>query len=90
MSRLRISSLFYPDVRLGNFAAVHRINRIALAQPMAMHAATSREFLHGGRSADDPPGEGHWNERGNAVAAQMIAAHLCARSSKIGAAGAAP
>lgn len=79
----RIHSLFYPDVRLGNFAAAHRINRIALAEPMAAHASTTREFLHGGRTEDNPPGEGHWNERGDAVAAQIIAEQLCARSAVI-------
>jgi hypothetical protein len=74
------AAMFYPDVRLGNFAAAHRINALALAEPMAQHAARTGEFMNGGTTEDNPPGQGHWNARGNAVAAQLIAQNLCGRS----------
>jgi hypothetical protein len=82
---LGVPDLFYPDRRIGNFAQVHHLNALALAPPMADRAATTHEFMNGGHTEDNPPGEGHWNELGNAVAAELIAQPLCARVKAIAA-----
>jgi hypothetical protein len=42
---------------------------------MQRHADASGEYLHG--FPNGKPGFGHWNERGHALAASLIAAGLC-------------
>lgn len=79
MRSLGVDSLFYPDRRVLSFAAAHDIAALGLAEPMAARAAATHTFMNGG-SAGDPPGEGHWNQTGNAVAAELMANALCARS----------
>jgi hypothetical protein len=83
MSELHVSSLFYPDHRIQDFAARHGIAFFAVAPPMAEIAAQTHTYMNGGMTADNPPGQGHWNERGNAVGAELIAGALCQRSAVI-------
>jgi hypothetical protein len=43
---------------------------------LAAHAAANGEHLHG--FANTQLGGGHWNERGHALAAELITERLCA------------
>jgi hypothetical protein len=75
MRRLGVASLFYPDRRLEAWGAAHRVPTLALAPPLADLAARERIHLHG--FANTAPGEGHWNERGHAAAAPLVADWIC-------------
>lgn len=75
MRKLGVSDLFYPGRRLTAFAAGAGIPLLDLAPPLAQLAARQHVFLHGFANTD--PGEGHWNARGHAAAAPLIAGWLC-------------
>jgi hypothetical protein len=75
--RLGIDSLFYPDRRLAALAARENIPLTSLAEPLAAYAERHNAFLHG--SPDTPPGTGHWNESGHALAARILIAEICAQ-----------
>jgi hypothetical protein len=68
------SDLYYPDRRikaLGERAGFPVLN---LAPAMADYAEQQKVFLHGfGQNL----GGGHWNERGHALAGELIAQKLC-------------
>ncbi len=69
MKRLGIGTLFYPDERLAAFGEREGIPVLALAPALQRIAEREKVFLHG--FANTAPGEGHWNERGHAAAAEM-------------------
>ncbi len=73
--KLGVADLFYPNRRLADFGAAAGIPVLDLGPPLQELAARDRVFLHG--FANTAPGEGHWNARGHAAAAPLLAAWLC-------------
>jgi len=69
------TDLFYPDRRIAALCAREHIPAITLAPAMADWAEANGTFLHG--FANAARGFGHWNEAGNALAGELIAARLC-------------
>jgi hypothetical protein len=84
--QLGVDTLFYPDRRVRDFARANGLPVVSLAEPMAAHAASTGEFLHGGYNADYPRGTGHWNETANALAAGLVGEQLCSARAFVGAA----
>jgi hypothetical protein len=76
LRKLGVPTLSYPDDRLLAFGRKAGIPVLALAPTLARYAERERVFLHGFENTT--PGEGHWNERGHAAAAPLIARWLCA------------
>ena len=74
-ARLGEADLFYPERRMRAFAAREGIDAVLLAEPFAARAAEAGEHLHG--FPNTQLGSGHWNERGHALAAELIADRLC-------------
>jgi hypothetical protein len=72
--KLGAPDLFYPNRRLAAFGRTAGIPVLDLGPPLAALAERGHVFLHG--FANTPPGEGHWNARGHAAAAPLIAAWL--------------
>ncbi len=75
MKRIGMPDLFYPEMRLGNFADKNGIEVISLARPMQEWAEANKTFTHGFSNA--ALGAGHWNENGHRVAANLIGDKLC-------------
>jgi hypothetical protein len=69
-------TVFYPNLRLKAMAEREQIEFIDLAQPMQAYADQNKVFLHGFGS---DLGNGHWNGRGHALAADLIAQKLCVK-----------
>ena len=80
---LGVDSLFYPDLRIRDFAGKNDIRVISLAPSLAEYTATHKVFINGGYSPRRPLGTGHWNETGNRVAAEIVGAQLCSSSPAI-------
>jgi len=74
---LGVKSLFYPEERLEALGKQDGFEVLALAPAMQRAADEKHVFLHG--FPNTKPGFGHWNEAGHALAAELIAADLCAR-----------
>jgi hypothetical protein len=77
---LGVSHLFYPDQRLAEFAKRHGIAAVTLAPDMQRFAEETGAYLHGFPNIG--MGQGHWNEDGHRIAAQLIAHRLCASKSE--------
>ncbi|MBV8203351.1 MAG: SGNH/GDSL hydrolase family protein [Acidobacteria bacterium] len=75
MRKLGLADLFYPGRRLAAFGRAAGIPVLDLGPPLQQLAERGHVFLHG--FANTPPGEGHWNARGHAAAAGLIATWLC-------------
>jgi hypothetical protein len=75
MKRLGLDSLSYPDDRIRSLAAREGIPVVSLAPVLLRYAESHGQPLHGFRNA--VPGFGHWNEEGNRVAGEALAAELC-------------
>jgi len=75
MRKLGLADLFYPGRRLAAFGAAAGIPVLDLGPPLQQLAERSHVYLHG--FANTPPGEGHWNARGHAAAARLVAGWLC-------------
>jgi hypothetical protein len=75
MRKLGVADLFYPGRRLSAFGRAAGIPVLDLAPPLANLAARTGQPLHG--FANTQPAEGHWNARGHAAAAPLIARWLC-------------
>ncbi len=74
MKRIGTSTVFYPNLRLKDFAQRQQINFLDLAEPMQLLADQNKVFLHGfGKDL----GNGHWNPAGHRVAADLITQKLC-------------
>ncbi len=71
-----IADLFYPDYRIAALCEREGIHVITLAPAMADFAERNKTCLHG--FPNGAPGFGHWNETGNRLAGELIAARLCA------------
>ncbi len=74
-ARLGEKDLFYPERRMRALAQRAGIDAVFLAEPFAEYAWKHKVFLHG--FPNTVMGGGHWNERGHALAAELIAKHLC-------------
>lgn len=74
MRRLGVETLLYPDMRLKSLGEREGFTVFNLAPELQLYAEQHKVFLHG--FAPDL-GNGHWNERGHAVAGELIAQRLC-------------
>lgn len=74
MKRVQVNDLFYPDVRLQALAEREGMQFLDLAKPMQEYADQTGIFLHGFGS---DAGNGHWNEAGHRLAAELITRKLC-------------
>jgi hypothetical protein len=72
---LGVLDLFYPDRRLGEFAAHSGIAHLLLAPRLAAHAQARGQCLHGFIGAI--PCGGHWNAAGHEAAGKIIAEKIC-------------
>jgi len=77
MRKLGIGDLFYPDERLAAFGRQAGIPVLVLAPALQRVAEREKAFLHG--FPNTGPNEGHWNARGHAAAAAVMAGWVCAR-----------
>jgi hypothetical protein len=74
LKRVGASDLFYPDNRIKSLCDREKIPVITLAPHMRDYADQNKVFLHGfGANV----GNGHWNQLGHRVAAELIAKRLC-------------
>jgi len=72
---LGVADLLYPERRLRDFAQRYAIHFVPLIEPMQRYATSEHVYLHG--FSDTGLGRGHWNERGHAVAADLLAGPIC-------------
>jgi hypothetical protein len=77
MRKLGITTLFYPDERLASFGQREGIPVLLLAPEMQRRAEREKVFFHGFSNASNAAGEGHWNARGHAIAAEAMAGWVC-------------
>ncbi len=75
---LGVDDLYYPERRLRALAVAEGIPIVTLAEPMADYAASHGVYLNGGYTASFPGGTGHWNARGNQLAADLVGERICA------------
>jgi lysophospholipase L1-like esterase len=75
--KLGEKDLFYPERRMRALVAREGIDAVFLAELFARYAEEHKVFLHG--FPNTQMGGGHWNETGHALAADLIAKHLCAK-----------
>jgi hypothetical protein len=75
MRKLGVTDLFYPGRRLAAVGQAAGIPVLDLGPPLQQLAVREHVYLHG--SANTAPGEGHWNQKGHAAAAPLIADWLC-------------
>jgi hypothetical protein len=74
MKHIGTSTVFYPNLRLKDFAQRQQIDFLDLAEPMQVYADQNKVFLHGfGKDI----GNGHWNADGHRLGADLIAQKLC-------------
>ena len=74
MKHIGTSTVFYPNLRLKDFAQRQQIDFLDLAEPMQLLADQNKVFLHGfGKDI----GNGHWNPAGHRLAADLITQKLC-------------
>lgn len=74
LKRVGASDLFYPDNRISRFCDREKIPVITLAPQLRDYADQNKAFLHGfGANV----GNGHWNQVGHRVAAELITQKLC-------------
>jgi hypothetical protein len=74
MERIRVRSLFYPDLRIKALGEREGISVLNLAQKFQVYADLHKSFLHG---FHPNLGRGHWNARGHWLAGETIAKNLC-------------
>jgi hypothetical protein len=75
MRKLGLADLFYPGRRLAAFGSAAGVPVLDLGPPLQQLAEGSHVYLHG--FPNTLPGEGHWNARGHAAAARLVAGWLC-------------
>jgi lysophospholipase L1-like esterase len=74
MKHIGVSTVFYPNLRLRDFAQRQQIDLLDLAEPMQLYADQNKVFLHG---FEKDIGNGHWNADGHRLAADLITQKLC-------------
>jgi len=70
-AREGVADLDYPDRRLAACCARQGIPCVLLAPAFRAHAEREQVYLHG--FTNTPPGHGHWNALGHALAAEVVA-----------------
>lgn len=73
--RLGANDLDEPDRRLARLSTARGFSFLSLTEPMRTMAQRDKIYFHG--FSNTPPGSGHWNEQGHAVAGKLMAAKLC-------------
>ena len=73
--QIGVSDLFYPDHRIADFGEANGISVLSLAPLFQKYADEHRVFLHGFDNGQ--LGLGHWNEKGHALAGEVVAQRLC-------------
>jgi hypothetical protein len=76
LQKLGMPDFSYADKRIDGFAARNGIAVTNLAPALSSYATANRVYLNGFSAAN--LGTGHWNETGHRLAAETIAADLCA------------
>jgi hypothetical protein len=74
MEKAGVGDIFYPDSRIGALGQREGLEVLSLAPRFQAYAQEHQVFLHG---FGTHLGEGHWNEKGHHLAAEMISARLC-------------
>jgi hypothetical protein len=69
------TDLFYPDRRIGAFAAANGIDHMLLAPLLADKAQATDQCMHGFKQS--VPCGGHWNAHGHATAGELMAERIC-------------
>lgn len=72
---LGVADLFYPDQRVKQVGEAEGFEVLALGEAMQRGADQTKAHLHG--FPNTRLGFGHWNARGHALAAQLVARRLC-------------
>ncbi len=75
-NNLGVTDLSYADKRVSDFAQAAGIPVTTLAPALSRFADAQRVYLNGFNTTNF--GNGHWNETGHRLAAEVIAADLCA------------
>jgi hypothetical protein len=78
-----IEDFFYPNRRIEKAALALGVRSILLGPRFLEVAERDKVYFHG--FPNTRLGTGHWNEAGNRMAAEIVAAHLCGVSSGSGA-----
>ncbi len=73
MKNLKVTTLFYPELRIKQLGEREKIDVLNLAPPLLEYATRDQVFLHG---FGNSKGKGHWNEAGHRIAGQLIADRL--------------
>ena len=74
MKRFGATDLFYPDKRIKDLGAKGGFAVINLGPDLLSYAEQNQVFLHGFGS---DLGSGHWNEKGHAIAAEILGRSFC-------------
>lgn len=72
---LGVPDLFYPDQRVRRVGQAEGFEVLALGEAMQGRADKTKAYLHG--FMNTRLGFGHWNSRGHALAAELVAERLC-------------
>jgi hypothetical protein len=73
-----IKDIFYPNHRIEKVAAQLGLRSILLGPSFLEAAERDRAYFHG--FPNTRMGAGHWNEAGNLMAAEVVAARLCGKT----------
>ena len=76
MRQLGVTTLFYPDLRIKEFAEREKIDVLNLAPRFLEFATHTQTVLHGSGATK---GRGHWNKEGHKLAGKLIADSLLER-----------
>ena len=82
MRKLGVENLSYADDRIREYGAREGIPVTSLAPALSRYAEANHIYLNGFTVANR--GAGHWNETGHRLAAETIAADLCAAEEAAG------
>jgi hypothetical protein len=77
-----IADLFYPNHRIQKLAADLQVQSIVLGPAFQEAAERNKVFFHG--FPNTRMGSGHWNEAGNRMAADVVAAAWCGNTTAVG------
>jgi hypothetical protein len=74
MKRLGVKDLYYPDNRIKALGERDGFEVLNLAPSLLSYAEQNGIYLHGFGS---DLGSGHWNEKGHAIAAELLSRSFC-------------